>query len=268
VKEDVLRAVFKIRRQCLDVAAIAGLLWVCVPAQSQDPFGEARQPPPPVGKAGAAFDLTGYWVSVISQNWRLRMVVPPPGDYMGIAMTAEAKRVADAWDPAKDEAAGDQCKYYGAAAIMTLPGRLHITWQDDITLRMEIDDGTQTRTIHFGKWSAPDNKPSWQGNSVASWEPRRGTGFSPTTPRSRYLKIRTTNMLPGYLRKNGFPYSANAILTEDYDLIQEETGETWLVVTTVVEDPIYLAQPLILTAHFKKQSDNSGWDPMPCSARW
>lgn len=259
--------VFKRRDMRLLLPAVAGLLLAQLPVLGQfEGRGPAGPPPPP--RAGAPFDLTGYWVSVITQNWRLRMVTPPKRDYMGIPLTVESKKIADAWDPAKDEAAGQQCKSYGAAAIMTLPERLHITWQDDTTLQMDIDAGTQTRQFHFGKWSNPGGKPTWQGESVAEWVPRRGQGAPPSTPASRYLKVTTRRMLPGYLRKNGVPYSENAVLTEYYDLIRESNGEQWLIVTTVVEDPLYLDYPLTLSAQFKKQADASGWDPTPCSARW
>src|SRR5579872_7477892 len=121
---------------------VALAIAICLLLLAQRP-AYAQNGPPANAKDAAPFDLTGYWVSVITQNWRLRMVTPPKGDYMGIPMTPASKQIADAWDPAKDEAAGKQCKYYGAATIMTLPGRLHITWQDDDTLRVEIDSGTQ-----------------------------------------------------------------------------------------------------------------------------
>jgi len=238
------------------VAVLAGLLLAMVPAQGQG------------ARTAAPFDPTGYWVSVITQDWRLRMVTPAKGDYLGIPMTAESKRVADAWDPAKDEAAGNSCKSYGAASIMNLPARVHISWQDDNTLRMEIDAGTQTRLFHFGSRTPANVKPTWQGESAAAWVPRRGSGYAATTPKSKYLSVTTTHLLPGYLRKNGVPYSENAILTEDYDLIREQGGDQWLIITTLVEDALYLENPLILSAQFKKQADASGWDPTPCSARW
>jgi len=78
--------------------------------------------------------MTGYWVSIVAEDWRWRMF-PNKGDYGGVPLNAEARKIADAWDPAKDEAAGEQCKAYGAPNIMRIPGRLHITWQDDQTLR-------------------------------------------------------------------------------------------------------------------------------------
>src|SRR5215475_3070611 len=104
----------------------------------------------PVPKAVSPSDLTGYWVSIVSEDWLYRMVTPAKGDYTSVPLTPEGRMVADAWDPAKDEAQGNQCKAYGAPAIMRIPGRIHITWQDDYTLKIETDSGKQTRLFHFG----------------------------------------------------------------------------------------------------------------------
>src|SRR6266849_9466478 len=84
--------------------------------------GQPGTPPPPRGSVPV--DLTGYWVSIVTEDWRYRMVTAPKGDHPGIPLNAEGNRVANAWDPAKDEAAGDQCKAYGAAVVMRAPGRL------------------------------------------------------------------------------------------------------------------------------------------------
>src|SRR5215468_9442259 len=100
-------------------------------------------------QAGAPIDLTGYWVSLVTDNWTYRVVTPPKGDYLYLPLNAAARRVADTWDPAKDEAAGEQCKGYGAAAVMRVPGRLHITWDSDTTMKVETEAGTQTRLFHF-----------------------------------------------------------------------------------------------------------------------
>jgi len=245
----------------------AGLALLAVPPQcaAQNPGGRGGAPVAP--KAAAPMDINGYWVSVITQNWRLRMVVPPKGDYMGIAMTPASKEIADAWDPAKDETTGNQCKGYGAGTIMTNPERLHITWPDDNTLQMEIDAGTQTRTFHFGNWKPEaGTKPSWQGESVALWQSRERDGRR--DPKARYLQVTTRNMLAGYLRKNGVPYGENAVLIEDYDFFQEPTGEQWMIVTTELRDPKYLDRPYILSAQFRKERDGSKWEPTPCSSRW
>jgi hypothetical protein len=239
-------------------------------------FGQGRgQAPPPTPRAGASIDLTGYWVSVVSEDWRWRMVTPARGDFASIPFNAEGRKVGMAWEPAKDESAGEQCKAYGAAAIMRRPGRLHITWQDDTTLRIETDEGSQTRLLHFDGKPPANAAPSWQGYSVANWErPPRGPG----TPapglgavrqglQGRALEVVTAGLRPGYLRKNGAPYSANALVREFYDLFTEQNGDTWFVVTTVVEDPTYLTEPFVTSSNFKKQANGSGFNPTPCSAR-
>ena len=95
-------------------------------------------------------DLTGYWVSVVTEDWRYRMVTAPKGDHPGLPLNPEGNRVANAWDPAKDEAAGEQCKAYGAAGVMRAPGRLHITWDADDAMKLETEAGTQTRMFRFG----------------------------------------------------------------------------------------------------------------------
>jgi hypothetical protein len=81
------------------------------------------------------------------------------------------------------------------------------------------------------------------------------------------LKVITTRTRPGYLQKNGVPYSANMTMTEYFDVVKEPTGEQWLVVKSIIDDPQYLTRTLIRSTHFRKQADASGWNPKPCSAR-
>jgi hypothetical protein len=220
-------------------------------------------------REGAAIDLTGYWVSVISEDWKFRMVTPRKGVYDSLMLNPEGRRVGDTWDPAKDEAAGEQCRAYGAANIMRMPGRLHITWQDDSTLKIETDAGTQTRLLHFGDSSAgsgqaaPIGEPSWQGHSAAEWE--IGPGRGPA--RGGNLKVVTTNLKPGYVRKNGAPYSAKTTVTEYFDRNTMPNGDVWFTVTTKVDDPVYARGPYLTTTDFKKLPDASAWNPTPCSAR-
>ena len=236
-------------------------------------------------RALAPYDVTGYWVSEVTEKWRFRMLVPDKGDYVMVPLNPEGRKVANAWDPARDQASGEACRSYGAAALLQVPGRLHISWQDDSTLRMDTDSGTQTRLFRFGGPPSPNEAPSWQGLSVATWggsEPRDrrdgqggpvqdATGRLVVAPAQRketdYLKVSTTRMRPGYLQKNGVPYSGDALLEEYFDTFSDPyTRNTWLVVTTVVTDPRYLIEPLIMHAHFKKIPDASGWDPTPCRA--
>ena len=213
-------------------------------------------------RAGAAVDLTGYWVSVISEDWKFRMVTPKKGVYDSLMLNGEGRRVADTWDPAKDEAAGEQCRAYGAANIMRVPGRLHITWQDDATLKIETDAGTQTRLLRFNE-SATSGEPSWQGQSAAEWEFAAGRG----PQRTGNLKVVTTNLKPGYIRKNGAPYSAKTLVTEYFDRNTMPNGDVWFTVTTKVDDPVYSRGTYLTTTDFKKLPDAAGWNPTPCSAR-
>lgn len=223
--------------------------------------------PPPNAKAAAPVDLTGYWVALVTEDWRYRMTLPPKGDYSGVPLNAEGRKAADAWDPTKDEAAGEQCRAYGAAGLMRIPTRLHISWQDDETLKVEADAGTQTRLFHFKP--AENQGGDWQGVSQASWD-RQPTpmGFGRGgPPPGGALKVVTTKMKPGYLRRNGVPYSASAVLTEYWDRLEVPGGETLLVVASEVVDPANLSTPYWTSIHFRKQNDASGWDPTPCSAK-
>ena len=227
--------------------------------------GAGRGGPPPAAREAAAIDLTGNWVSVVVEDWKWRMVTPKKGVYDSLPLNAEARKVADSWDPAKDEATGEQCRAYGAANVMRLPGRLRIAWEDGNTLRIDTDAGTQTRLLKFGPASASSAEPSWQGNSVAQWEYAAGGRGA---ARTGNLRVVTTNMRPGYVRKNGAPYSAKAVVTEFYDLNTMPNGDQWMTITTKVEDPVYFTRPYLTTTDFKKLRDTAGWNPSPCSRRW
>ena len=275
---DVGRAVVRGGGPAMVIALVATLAVATAELHAQRGGG----PPPGPARTVAPVDLTGYWVSIVSMDWRWRMVTPAKGDYAGVPMNAASKTVADAWDPAKDEAAGEQCKSYGAPVIMSVPGRLHITWQDDSTLKIETDAGQQTRLLKFGAPAAPAPKaaPSWQGTSTAQWQfsapglplmlrPQERAADAPAPPPQRggTLKVVTNNLRAGYLRKNGVPYSANAVLTEYYDLTKNG-NDTWLTVTTIVDDPTYLRTRRLIAYPFKKEANGDKWDPTPCSARW
>jgi hypothetical protein len=261
---------FPLRAVTLAIAILlaAGALGRSVAAQGMGAAGGQRKPTP-TPKAGALIDLTGYWVSLIDDEWRWRMMTPPKGDFSFVPLNAEGRRVAGLWDPAADEAAGNQCKAYGVAGIMRLPERLHVTWADDNTLQIDIDAGMQKRLLHFdgSKWSG--GEPGWQGDSVASWEKQaQSSGFGrpvagAAPPQGGSLKVVTTHMRPGYLRKNGVPYSANAVLTEYFDRFDLD-GEGYLIVTGIVEDPQYLSGRFMTTEQFKLEPNGSKWNPTPC----
>ncbi len=254
-----------IRRFLFGVAAAFLML---APASMQAQFGGPPPGPPRPAKEIAPEDLTGYWVSIVTEDWRWRMVTPAKGDYASVPLNPAGRKAADGWNPDQDIADGNQCKSYGAAAIMRVPGRVHITWADDNTLKGDTDAGTQTRTFHFGAKPAAAEAPSWQGSSVATWDglrpAPRGGGARPA---GGSLKVVTTNIKAGYLRKNGVPYSANAELTEYYDRTNEPNGDSWLIVTTIVHDPANLGQDFVTSTHFKMEKDGAKFSPSACEAK-
>ena len=258
-------------KQGLLAMAAAAALTAGLAAQG----GRGGAQPPRSPREAAPVDLTGYWVSLVTEDWRWRMVTPLKGDSASVPVNDEARKIVEAWDPARDEAAGLQCKAYGAAAIMRVPGRLHITWQDDQTLKVETDAGSQTRLLRFGSPSGQRGEASWQGDSAARWEAGQApvTGGVPiglgarVNTRSRSLEVITTNLRSGYLRKNGVPYSDKTTLTEYFERFNEPNGDDHLMVMSIVNDPVYLAIPFVTTSDFRKEADGSKWDPSPCSAR-
>jgi hypothetical protein len=270
VSSPAMRAVVIAGVLCLSASAL-------IPRASaqQAPAGGRGQQPPATPRAAAPEDLTGIWVAVITEDWRFRMVTPPKGDFAGVPLNQEGRRVGNAWDRAKDIAAAEQCKVYGAPGLMRMPTRLRISWDNDTALKMESDNGQQTRLFNFqanpSPTSATPHQPSWQGFSVARWETQpEGQGLPPAGGRggppspSGALKVVTTSLRPGYLRRNGAPYSGQAVYTEFFDRVPGPNNESWLIVTSIVDDPTYLNQPFMLTTQFKREPDASKFNPRPC----
>jgi hypothetical protein len=259
------------RRYGLRAALCALLLLITTQAFAQfqgggatpPPPEPALPPPPPTAKAAGAIDLTGYWVSIIADDVRF-YITPHKGDIDYLPINEEAKKVANAWDPDKDIAAGQQCRAYGAVGVMQQPGRLHIAWADDNILRIDADAGTQSRLFHFGKDAAVPQAHSLQGYSIAHWE-GNGRGMRGARTPQDVVTVVTRNMTPGYIRKNGVPYSADAVLTEYFNVIQGgPNNDMYLIDLAIVDDPKYLTEPYYKSHIFKKVSDATGWDPTPC----
>jgi len=244
---------------------------------AQQPAAPATAVPTP--RAIAPIDLTGYWVSIVNEDWRWRMLTPQKGDFSSIPLNAEGRRVTDAWDYDSEQSAANACKPFGVGGLTRMPGRVHITWQDDRTLKLEFDAGTQTRLLRFGE--APRSPaPTWQGDSIAEWQfaggqqtdrngipvPDRGRGGGAAgAPKGGALRVTTTNVRPGFLRKNGVPYSDKASIEEYFDRVTYPNGDTVLLVRTVVDDPTYLQMPFVTSTHFKLEPNGAKWKPTPCA---
>jgi len=268
-----------VRAYCLATMVVAVVTQAFVPRVEAQRGGPGGPPAPITPRASAPIDLTGQWVSLVTEDWRYRQFTPPKGDYGSLPLLPAARKIADSWDPARDEAAGEQCKAYGAAGLLRLPTRVRISWQDDAALKLETDAGTQTRLFRFGPTRADaggttpagERTPGgdWQGASSATWDyPQAafaGRGGGPAPGGS--LKVVTVRMRPGYLRRNGVPYGANAVLTEYFDRLDVPDGDSLLVVTAEVVDTEYLATPYWTSQQFKRETDTSRWQPTPCAAQ-
>ena len=224
--------------------------------------GQGRQGGAPSARASAPVDLTGMWVSIVTEDWRWRMRTPPKGDYASLPLTDAAVKVADSWDPARDAAAGEQCRPFGGAAIMRVPGRIRISWNDDTTMKVETEAGTQTRAFAFG--SAQAAEPSWQGVSVANWQVAGGG-----TSRRRS----STRRLPA--RRDDEP--AARVSAEKRRSLQRKRPRHRVLQSRQRaerrflahrdddgEDPQYLNARFVTSSHFKKIPDDSPWKPTPC----
>ncbi|MGA0805165.1 MAG: hypothetical protein ACO3PV_01445 [Pseudohongiellaceae bacterium] len=243
----------------LHTALCCGLALLCVPLL------QAAEAAASSARENAPYDLSGYWVALVTEDWRFRMMVAPPGDYEGITLTAAGRALADSWEAEADLASGNACKAYGAGGIMRMPTRLNIAWTSDNVLSVATDAGRQNRVLKFGPAQDQIGIGSLQGVSHARWDLQREGRGGPVV--NGTLEVVTTRMAPGYLRRNGVPYSEQARLTEYFELLPGEDGTDYLVVVSVLEDPIYLAQPVITSSSFRREADGSRWAPSECVVR-
>jgi hypothetical protein len=217
------------------------------------------------GKAAAPLDLTGYWVSIVTEDWIERMSPDSPPSGTGGARGLGAARGGAAPAPP----AGESCRVYAAGGSLRVPGRLHITWQDDNTLKVEMDAGTQTRLLHFNAPAPANLEKSLQGYSVASWEVSgagRGGGRGGAAPSGLTvrpwgsLNVVTTGLKSGYLLSTRSAYSDNAVLTE-YVTKHTDFGTEYFTVTAQIQDG---PQTRVTSSTFKKESDGSKFKPTGC----
>jgi hypothetical protein len=252
-------------KACAPLAAAAALLLQGSAVYgAQAPAAQPQRNP----QEGAPIDLTGNWVAIVNEDYLWRMKTPAKGDFPGIPLNAEGQRVANAWDPATD----GSCKAYGVGGVMRMPGRVRISWEDQDTLKVETDAGVQTRRLEFTRAAAAGAR-TLQGASIAQWQrppmvPAQvaggvqvGNAFQPP---GGSLRVVTNNHTGGWVRKNGVPYSENAVITEYYDRWADPKGAEWFSVTTVVDDPQYYNTQFITSSHFRKESDGSKWMQKPC----
>ncbi len=201
----------------LAVVALCSGLRVVRAAQEEG----APTPPPPLTprlslpRPPRLIDITGYWVAIVDEDWRWRMMTPPKGDYSSIPLNAEGRKVALTWDLAADEKSGNACRAYGAAGIMRIPTRLHITWADDSTLKIETDAGMQTRLLHFGASKAARRRGPVAGRF------RSLLGKAASVPRLR-LQVRRPDTRQGRRLEGGNHAYAPRVSTQERHPLQRK----------------------------------------------
>jgi len=228
----------------------------------------------PGGRGAAPVDLTGYWVSQVTEDYIERMFPDSPASGTpqsgrGGGGRGGGRGAAGATAPA------DPCRVYGAGGSMRLPGRLNISWADDNTLKIEMDSGKQTRLFHFGVAQPPDSEKSLQGYSIAAWEGGGGGrggrggggggggGGGAAAPATRWgsLNVVTTNLKSGYLLTSRSVYSENATLTE-YFSRHTDFGQDYLTVVAIITDPG--GGNHTTSSTFKKEPNGSKFSPTGC----
>lgn len=253
-------------------ALLTVLLTIIPPVLAQSGPPPARPSGPPTAQQAARFDPTGYWVSVVTEDWRWRMLTPPTGDVEGVPASRTARKAALQFDATKYGSGWTNkidCRAYYGAGLMRMPTRLHVTWAGPDILKIETDWGQQTRLLYFKKSDMPNAGPTPQGSSAAEWQlpaqgPRGGFARGGPSKDGGRLYVATNNLAPGWLRRNGLPYGGKAQMSEWFQLFEDSAGKTWLSLTTKVEDPEYLTGPHVTSSDFRKEPDGSKWSPHPC----
>jgi hypothetical protein len=256
-------------------ALAASWLLVAGLAASADAGQRGAGPPGPAAPANARtaapVDLTGYWVSIVTEDWIERMSPdsPPSGTGGRDAGDRAAAGSGRGRGAALPPAGADPCRVYGAGGSMRVPGRLNIAWADDNTLKIDMDAGTQSRILRFGQVPPPAQR-TLQGHSVASWETgaagrggfggRGGAPAAPAAPRWGQLKVVTTQTTGGYLLSSRNTYSENAVITE-YFMTHSDFGTDYMTVMTMIEDG---GNPRIVSSTFKKEPNGSKFKPTGC----
>lgn len=243
-------------------AALATALVALAAVAGTAHAGQAPAPPRSAREA-APIDPTGVWVAVVTEDWRWRMLVQKAGETTSVPLNDAGIKAAREWDPARDAAAGEQCKPFGAGGVMRLPLRIRVSWADDQTLKVETEAGEQTRLFTVASVPrgapiavtplepGPVKAPSLQGSTVARWN-------------GSTLEAVTNSTTGGYLRRNGVPYGANALIREYWN-VHTDYGVQYLSVTTAVRDPTYLRQDFLTGSSFRKVTDSDPrWAPFPC----
>lgn len=195
--------------------------------------------------AAAQLDLTGEWAPIYHENGPERLPGPELGDYTELPLNEAGRLAADSWDADRISVVQEyQCRPHGSDYALRGLGNQRVTRDIDpatqrvVAFRTHMLAWDSDRVIWMdGRPHPPEYAPhSWQGFSTGVWE-------------GNTLTVTTTHLKTNYLRRNGVPRSDKAVVTEHWS-----RHGTYLTVVTVINDPVYLTEPLV-------RSDNWNLDP-------
>ena len=196
--------------------------------------------------AQAQVDIAGLWEGLLHEDFVYRLPGPEKGDYAGLPLTEAALEIADSYDPDDYYLPENQCLPHGAAYGMRGPMAKQILREGDNTMLIRLELEAQERRIYLDGRPWPGGELTWQGHSVGYVE-------------GDALIVTTTHMKPRYIRRNGVPHSEDAVMTEYFVV----TG-AYLTLTTVIDDPLYLTEPLVRSVSFKRLADDYEWADYTC----
>jgi glyoxylase-like metal-dependent hydrolase (beta-lactamase superfamily II) len=212
-------------------------------------FGQAGAPPVQTRPA-AGFDLSGYWTAAQHEDSLERGPGPELVDYGGFPINEAARVFALSYDASRVTLRHHQCDGYVTAYQLRATGNAR-AWE-------ERDPHTQRLiAIHWYNQTFEGHRTIWMDGRPhpPAYSPHTWMGFSTGRFVGNALMVETTQIKQGWLRRNGLPESDQATTVEFF----VRHGDH-LTHTSVITDPVYLAEPLVRTTDFVRQPvDHNNW---------
>jgi hypothetical protein len=164
-----------------------------------------------------------------------------PVDYMGLPLNEEGRARALSYSESQLAMIERQCQGWAPTYLMTGPFGMKITAQYDLSrgsiVRFTI--GAWHDKLPLDIWMDGRLPPSRSAEHTRS-------GFAVGHWDGNTLVTQTTHMKASFIRKNGPPSSDLATMTNRF-----YRHGNFLTLVAVIEDPVYLSEPLIWTRDFQ-----------------
>ena len=184
------------------------------------------------GGGGRAPDIAGEWRLDQGED----PGQPPAADYLGLAFNEAGRLRADTtpesiWGTpeyqCRPHSAPHQWRGVGGARILK---ELDPISRDILGYRIQFMRSLDRPIYLDGRQAPPDWAPhSWSGFSVGQWE-------------GQTLKVTTTHLKDGFLKRGG-PQTSDMLTMTEYITRHDDL----LTIVQVVDDPIYLDEPYVLS---------------------